>query len=178
MEAEKILSGHFESDMQTLYGSMIVDGGRWQEAIGFAMSPDPPLAFRAAWGLEWAFFKDRAGFMPHIDAFVAAFVASDNGSVHRHYAKMIAHLLKDGHRFAPDQKTAILEKSFDLLISPTAKVAVKGWCMQIIYMLRDTEDWIVEALESTLRNILAAPDITPGMANGAAKTLKKLQSRR
>ncbi len=168
------LSGELDGGVKERVGRIIVRDGLWAEAIGLAWHPDPRVAFRAAWALGWAYNNSPEGLLPYVDDFVEAFVVSDNGSVHREYSKILCDMHRRRMVVFDDIRLAqIAEKSFDLLISPDVKVAVKAWCMDILCDAVPRMDWVGDMLRDTLHRILEdAP--SPGLANKASKVLRKL----
>jgi len=175
------LSGASGSEMKAHLGRMIVDGGLWTLAIDLALYDDPRVAFRSAWALEWAYENDRKAFLPHAGQFLGSFVHSASPSVHRHYAKIIYDmLLRDVLTPSPAQAVMIAERSFDLLIDPAVKPAVKVWCMDMLFWLGRMPSaeslglsWIKEQLHETLRLIMQnAP--SKGIATRARKVLVRM----
>ncbi|MDR0509654.1 MAG: hypothetical protein LBH06_01005 [Rikenellaceae bacterium] len=170
----ELLTGELRGEIKSLCGAMIVGEGRWEEAIALSRSTDAQLAFRAAWGLEWAWAESPEGLRPHLETFLYAFARSDNGSVHRIYSKMINDMLRRGWEFSRGRRTEVVAKSFDLLIDSATRPAVKVWSMEIVYRLRGEEPWIADALAETLAAMLTSPEASPGLVNRASKTLKRL----
>jgi hypothetical protein len=171
----EVLSGELDGSMKEVVGRAIVRDGLWAEAIGLASHPDARVAFRAAWALEWAYFSAPEGLLPHIDIFVEAFLKSDNGSVHREYLKILCDIqCRRIVEFDDIQRVRIVEKAFDLLISPATKPGVKVWCMDILSSAPPHLDWVGEALTEALHRILES-DPSPGLANRASKVLRKLR---
>jgi hypothetical protein len=178
MTVEKILAGTLRGDMKSRCGELILREGCWEEAVALSCGDNPKTAWRAAWGVEWAWFAASShpalppcGFPASLSQ---AFARSDNGGVQRIYGKIIADMLSRGLEFTAAQLEAIVSKSFDLLIDPSARPAVKVWCFEILFLLRGHASWIADALTETLRNILSSPESSAGLVSRAKKTLKMI----
>ena len=173
----KGVSSDIESEMNEKLGRLIGHNNLWDTALDLGLHDDPKVAFHGSWALEWAFYDDREAFRPHIPHFVDNFLKATNGSVHRHYTKMMWDMLHRG-MLRPDIAHAeqIAEKTFDLLIGPSTKTAVKVWCMEILFELAPRLDWVAEQLRETVQQILES---TPscGLANRAGKVLRRIDNR-
>lgn len=174
----KGLSAGFNRKMNERFGELIVSGNMWALALDLGLHRDPKVAFRSSWALEWAFFNDRGAFSPHMAHFIGNFLKATNGSVHRHYTKMMWDVLHRG-MLVPDaaQAEQIAEKTFDLLISPATRTAVKVWCMEILFELAPHLDWVGEQLCETVRQIMEN-EPSRGLANRACKMLKRIDEHR
>jgi hypothetical protein len=193
----EMLSGELDGSIKERVGREIVSGGLWAEVIGLASHPDPRIVFRAAWALEWAYNDSPEGLLPYIDEFVEAFLASDNGSVHREYLKILCDIRRRRSTVFVDKERGwssalvdkeyeqnqehmhawlaqIAEKAFDLLVAPDTKTAVKGWCIEILMGVAPHLDWVGEALEETL-HWLMENNPSPGLANRCQKALRTIR---
>lgn len=174
----KALGGEFGPAMDERFGSQVIRKGLWAEALALAFHPDPHVAFRASWALEWAYFHDRELFVPHIPDFIENYLRVRNPSAHRHYTKMLCDMMRRGV-FDPDTSQAeqVAEKTFDLLISPGTKSAVRVWSAEILYELSSRLEWVGEHLEGILRHQMATMP-TPAILSHYRKVLKKMASGR
>lgn len=170
----EMVLGEPDSGIKEVVGRVIVRDGRWAEAIALAVHPDPRVAFRAAWALDWAFFHSPEGLTKHFDAFVEAFLISENGSVHRQYLRILADMQ---HRRIVEidciRLVRIAEKCFDLLICNETKAAVKAHCMDFLLDASPRLDWVGDALMDTLSRTLEN-NPSPGLANRASKILRAM----
>lgn len=173
---EKALLDEFKGGMNERYGRVIVDEEMYATAISLSAASDHRVRFRASWALEWAFFLDPERFAPYTAQFFESFLRSSDGSVHRHYTKILCHMLRDG-RLTPDDAQAggLAEKCFDLLIDPGVRVAVKVWCSEILFELSPRIDWVRENLPDTLRDQMERFP-TPGMVNHGNKLLRRISA--
>lgn len=168
------LNGGYGSGMEERYGRLIADKDLWTDALRLAFHEDKRVAFRASWALEWAYFHNRELFVPHLETFFGNYLRADNPSVHRHYTKMLCDMMRRG-LFVPDDAQAeqIAEKTFDLLIGETTKVAVRVWSVEVLYELMPKIDWIGEHLAEVMRRQMETIN-TPAVLNHYGKLLRRM----
>ena len=172
------LSGEMIGEMNGVFGRLIGPNNMWDFALDLAFHDDPRVAFRGSWALEWAYYNDREAFRPYLAHFVDNFLKAANPSVHRHYTKMLWDMQHRGMLVLDDgQAEQVAEKAFDLLIRPETKVAVKVWCMEILYDLSPRLDWVGEQLGEVLRRIME-DEPSRGIANRGLKILRRIDGRR
>ncbi len=156
-------------------GCCIASSGLYGAAMDAALAPArsgpaAQVAFRAAWALESAYFTGRDEFRPYAPRFIDDFCKVKNPSVHRHYTKMMADMLKEGIARPDDaQASRIAETCFDRLIDPRTRVAVKIWAINILLALRPRVEWIAENLRAVLDDLSVDP--SPAMT----VTLRRLR---
>lgn len=136
---ENVLSsGMLTRKMNTVMGSLIVEENLWDEAMMLARNGDERTAFRASWGLEWAYNQEPEQLESRWNLLFEDFLASSNDSVHRVYSKMICDMLRRGAvTLSDDDAVRLAEKCFDLLIKPETAVAVKVWQIELLADLAD-----------------------------------------
>lgn len=174
------LGGNFMGKMGKMYGNLIIKHNLWESAITLALHHNPKIAFRSAWALDNAYFSNREELPNHFPKlFIDTYLASENGSVHRCYTKILCDMLKR-KLIHPEISTLekIAEKTFDLLLNPDTKVAVKAWCVEVLYILSSKISWVDEHLEDTIRTQLEREPLSPATINHAKKTLIRLQKRK
>lgn len=117
------------------------------------------VLFRAAYLLETIYFQYNELFMPYRERFYDDFLKCHNGSVKRHFSKIMAHILKS---YTPSDSTCndIAEKCVEWVIDSKVKVAVKIWSVDTLLLLTKVE-WVGETMES-LFDILEK-DATPAI---------------
>ncbi len=171
-----LLSGGLTKKMNTTAGSLIVEENLWDEAMALARSGDDRLAFRASWGLEWAYTMMPEEIVARWGQFFEDFLASRNDSVHRVYSKMICDMMRRrAIALSADEASHLAEKCFDLLINPDTAIAVKVWQIEILHELSPRIGWIGEHLTETVRTLSESPDCTPAMAAHARHYFRKLK---
>jgi hypothetical protein len=162
--------------MKPAVGYLILKHGLWSEAMNIGMGSDHQIAFRSTWALEWAYEQCPEGELPlwFAKRMIADFIASDNGSLHRVYAKMLLDRMRFGG-FTPtdNQVEQLSEKCFDLLIEPKTRGAVRMWCMEILADLAPRTDWIADSLEATARNLSQQSDCPPGIVMACRRILSR-----
>lgn len=171
------LAGEFGPGMDERYGRLILEHGLHDDALALAFAADGRVAFRASWALEWSYFHDRERCRPHIPKFLDNFMRCNHRSVHRHYTKMLCDMLRQGI-VTPSQaqKEEIAGRSFDFLIDPETKVAVKVWCMEILADLSTDLPWVGEHLADTVRMQMERYP-SPAMLNHGAKLLRRIRQK-
>ncbi len=167
-QLESLLDYSFYSgDMKPTVGYLILKHGLWEEAMDIGRYGEQKIAFRATWALEWAYEQSSPDELPEwfADRMLDDFAASDNGSLHRVYAKMLCDQIRFGdYRPTGPQAERMAEKCFDLAIDPQTKTAVAFWCLEILSELAPRVDWVAEELDGTVLRISENPDCSPGMA--------------
>ncbi len=162
--------------LNDLLGLLILSEGLWDEALDAARDTNPQIAFRAAWALERAYDAAPAEIERRFVRFAHDFLTNKNGSVLRIYAKMLYDIiLRSNIIIQGEMMEAIATRCFDLLIDPRIKVAVKIWCAESLYMLRDQIGWVDEHLEPVIRQLVESPECTAGLLNRYSKILLRLQ---
>ncbi len=177
-QLERLLDYTFYAgDMKPTVGYLILKHGLWDEAMNIGRYGERRIAFRATWVLEWAYEQSAPDELPEwfADRMTDDFAASDNGSLHRVYAKMLCDMKRFGnYRPADGQAERLAEKCFELAIDPRTKTAVMFWCLEVLSELAPRLDWVAEELEETVRRISESPECTPGMAVACREILKRL----
>ena len=113
------------------------------------------VLFRSAYTLEYIYFNYPEHFTPFRERFYIDFCNCENPSAKRHFAKMMADILKH-HSPTIEQTEAIAETSADWISNPKIKIAVKIWAMSILRILRPNISWVDEIwedLEMSLQKI-------------------------
>lgn len=176
-EFREKLAHRLEPDFRKIYGPLVHGNSLHGCCMEFVFDTDHNVAFHAAYALEATYEMDRESFArAYGRRFVADFPRVTDPSVQRHYAKIMSDLLQR-RLVAPAGREVddIIEKSFDMLISETAKPAVKVWAMEVLYLMSDRRDWVAGALYETIQDITA--DCGAGLGNRGAKVSRKLKVR-
>jgi hypothetical protein len=128
--------------------------------IRLTFYPEKEIAFRAAWILENLVLTKPLRFIDDLDYLVAQFFKIKNKSCQRHYAKVLMHLTGPKMDKAVKAKIdsmdmePVVERCFDLIISPKSPVAVKVFSCQVLFNLRTRYNWISEILIEQIRILM------------------------
>lgn len=172
-----LLTRRLESGFAERYGKTVLAEGLYAEALALAFDPDPQVAFRASAALEFAYFADEERFGPYVPDFLSNYLGVNNPSAHRHYSKMLEHMLRTGRlKLTGEQAARVAEAAFDRLIDPRGRVAVQVWSMDILFLLSERLAWVEEQLEATVRHLMA--DGSPGIRVRGARLCARLKKRR
>lgn len=121
------------------------------------------VLFRSAYVLEKIFFESPGLFEPHAADFCRTdFAACTDASARRHFAKIMAHLLRTCEP-PPDALERIAEAAAEWMLVPDAKVAVKAWAIEVLARCRGRVGWVAESWDD-MSEVLQQ-DATPGVAS-------------
>lgn len=131
---------------------------------GIGALPNPvrhKIRFRAAYVLERLYFTAPEHFMPHAETFCRRdFPACGDPSARRHFAKIMADLLR---RIHPDSDVldGVAGAAAEWAVDPAAKVAVRVWAVEVLKRCRGRVAWVDEIWD----DLLAAQALTasPGI---------------
>lgn len=150
-QLRKILSVRATSRFGERIGRLIAREGLLAETIDLGTDPDPRIAFRASYALEYAFAADPKRMEPHLSAFVDRYAEVSCHGAQRHFSKILALLLRQKSRRLDDRRLdRTIEVTFDRMIDRSVPVAVKVWAMEILARLADERPWIGEQLGDTI----------------------------
>ena len=149
------------------------------ELIKLSLHSNYEMAFRAAWILEMVATVHQEHFSEHLNEFIKAYIILKNQSCQRHFTKILMGLT-DGH-FQNDQSSGfnvevIVETTFGWMIDPKTPVAVRVNCMDILYNLKDTDDWIADELCAQIEFQLT--NGTAALQSRGKKIVSRLYKRR
>lgn len=173
----ELLVRRLEPQFSRRYGTVVLENGLYAEALALGFDSDPQVAFRSAAALEFAYFAQAERFVPHLPVFLSNYLNVTNPSAHRHYTKMMEHMLRTGRlSLSPDQARQVAETAFDRLIDPRTRVAVQVWSMEILDLLSLRLDWVEEHLEETVRHLMEGG--SPGIQVRGARLCARIRKRR
>lgn len=124
-----------------------------RDLIDLCFHRDQMLAFHAAWVLENVFLSGGAG-RDDWEYFFQHYTRQNNGSCQRHFTKIAIHFFT---RVGLDHQIdieSVIERTMEWLAGEDTPLAVKANCIDILYALRDREDWLREELTFQLEHIL------------------------
>lgn len=138
---------------------------------------DKQIAFRAAWIIETVFLKEPHYFPNYSRQVIDAYNKTENWSCLRSYTKLVMWILSPKNKFPTlesGQRKRILEKTFACLLDLNCPIAVKVNCFDILYYLKNDEDWIQEEL-TALISLCISENPTPAIKSRGNRLLKKLK---
>jgi hypothetical protein len=142
-----------------------------QELVGelweIYLSAEEPVSRRAAWIIDTASEDKPAWVEPYLHALVGKLTEFNHDGLKRHALRMIARM-----PFPIGKEADLLNITFEWLLSPTESVAVKMYCIQILYRLSATEPDILQELYDTIEFQMA--DGTPGFRSIATKMMQQI----
>lgn len=117
--------------------------------------------FRGAYVLEKMYFTTPGLFVPCLERFCSEdFPACTDASARRHFAKIMADLLRH-YDPAPDCLDRIADTAAQWLLDPDAKVAVRVWTVEILKCCRERVGWVADTWEDLLETL--QKEATPGI---------------
>ena len=122
---------------------------------------------RAAWIIDTASENKPEWVEPFLLGLIAKLPGFNHDGLKRHALRMIAR-----SAFPAGSEANLMNISFEWLISITESVAVKMYCMQILYRLSATEPDILQELYDTIEFQIA--DGTPGFKSIGNKLMRQI----
>ena len=114
---------------------------------------EPKIAFRAAWLLESILLSS----FPSADdqlLFVKYYPLQKHNSCRRHYTNIMLLFVRKGHILTRSSLSDIIGQTAEWLIDKKTPVAVRANCIEILYYLRNEEDWIGGELKLQIELLL------------------------
>jgi hypothetical protein len=131
------------------------------------LAMDEPVSRRAAWIIDIASENKPDWVVPFLPQLIEKLPLLGHDGLKRHALRMIERL-----PFAQNTEGLLLEIAFKWLSEPTESVAVKMYCMQILYRLSATEPDILQELYDTIEFQMA--DGTPGFRSIGSKMMANI----
>lgn len=149
-----------------------------KDLIQLTFDTNQQIGFRAAWILENLLLKDDAPILENLDELILRLPHVFNPSCQRHYVKIWMYLTSS--QINPTIKTKmetanlepIVETCFDWLIDPKVAIAVKVFCCEVLFNLRNRYDWIADELAREVEFLMK--DGSAAMQSKGKKILKAL----
>ncbi len=123
------------------------------ELIKLCLHSNYEIAFRAAWILELVAVAYPERFNEKLSEFIDVYVRLTNQSCQRHFTKILMSLTNmqaRQDRLSTNDLEAIVETTFEWMIDPQTPVAVRVNCMDILFDLRDMDNWIADELRAQI----------------------------
>jgi len=130
-------------------------------------SMEEPVSRRAAWIIDTASEKKPEWVLPFLPDLIKKLPALNHDGLKRHGLRMIARL-----PFPESYEGELMNITFEWLLSITESVAVKMYCIQILYRLSAYEPDILQELYDTIE--FQMTESTPGFRSIAVKTMKQI----
>jgi len=128
---------------------------------------EEPVSRRAAWIIDTASEDKPAWLEPFLPQLIAKLPEFNHDGLKRHALRMIARL-----PFAAGSEGELMNIAFEWLVSTTESVAVKMYCIQILYRLSVTEPDILQELFDTIEFQMA--EGTPGFKSIGTKFMRQI----
>jgi hypothetical protein len=131
------------------------------------LSMEEPVSRRAAWIIDTA-SEDKPDWVePFLPDLIRKLPVFNHDGLKRHALRMIARL-----PFPVNTDGELMNITFEWLLSPTESVAVKMYCIQILYRLSATEPDILQELYDTIEFQMS--DGTPGFRSIGSKMMRDI----
>jgi hypothetical protein len=128
---------------------------------------EEPVSRRAAWIIDTA-SEDKPGWVePYLPQLIEKLPEFNHDGLKRHALRMIARL-----PFPDGTEGELMNITFEWLLSITESVAVKMYCIQILYRLSATEPDILQELYDTIE--FQIEDGTPGFKSIGSKLMRQI----
>jgi hypothetical protein len=129
---------------------------------------EEPVSRRAAWVVD-VITETHPGFLsPHLNQIIGMLPQFTHDGLKRHSLRMLARSpLPSG-----DQLGELMNHCFDWLLSPHEAIAVKVYCMEILYRISETEPDLKKELADSIEWKLH--EESAGFKSRGRKLLKKL----
>jgi len=138
-------------------------GELWE--IYFSM--EEPVSRRAAWIIDTASEEKPGWVTPFLERLIALLPRFNHDGLKRHALRMIAR-----NPFPGGLEGELMNICFEWLLAATESVAVKMYCMQILYRISATEPDILQELFDTIEFQMA--DGTPGFRSIGSKMMRDI----
>lgn len=150
-----------------------------KDLIELTFDANQQIGFRAAWILENLMLNDSAIFLENLDELLLRFPQVVNPSCQRHYVKIFMFLTSP--KSIPAIKTKmeaanlepIVETCFDWLIGPKVAIAVKCFCCEVLFNLKNRYDWLADELAREVTFLMK--DGSAGIQSKGKRILNALQ---
>ncbi len=128
---------------------------------------EEPVSRRAAWIIDTASENIPSWVEPFLPQLIAKLPEFNHDGLKRHALRMIAR-----SPFPVGTEGELLNIAFEWLVSITESVAVKMYCIQILYRISETEPDILQELYDTIEFQMA--DGTPGFKSIGSKLMHRI----
>lgn len=119
-----------------------------------------PVAFRAAWVLEYVASRYPERFMEIVDDFMVRLPQQQNPSCQRHFTKILMEITSPKapipyvNAYKKANREQLVEVIFAWLIDGRTPVAVQANCLDVLYQMSGEFTWITEELRQQVAFLL------------------------
>ncbi len=138
-----------------------------EELWAIYLALEEPVSRRAAWIIDTASENRPEWSEPYLPLLVAKLPMMNHDGLKRHAFRIISRM-----QFPILSEGELMNIAFDWLISANESVAVKMYCMLILYRLSEKEPDILQELYDTIEFQIA--DGTPGFISIGRKMMEQI----
>jgi hypothetical protein len=144
-----------------------------EQVVQLTFDKDATVAFRAAWLLEYCILLYPSCEGTALPSFLEAYHRQFNQSCRRHFTKIMMFYTEASpgwlSQYDPEP---FVETTFEWLIDPETPVAVRVNCMDILFNLKETTDWLQDELRAQIGYLLK--DGSAALQSRGKRVLKRL----
>ena len=133
------------------------------------LSMEEPVSRRAAWIIDTASENRPEWTAPFLPELIDKLSVFNHDGLKRHALRMIARM-----PFPEGSDGALMDIAFRWLLSPSESVAVKMYCIQVLYRLSEREPDILQELYDTIE--FQMTDGTPGFKSIGSKMMQQIDT--
>lgn len=171
-ELEKLLiSGNSRASTDFVVGLIKQKPELLDEVWNIYMKLQDPISRRAAWILDTLSEAENYWLTPYVEELIGAMPAFTHDAYKRHGLRILSH-----QKIPEHLQGQLVSICFDWLLSLESPVAVKMYCIKILYDLSLTIPAIRNELIDTIE--FQVQEGTSGFQSIAKKTLKQLYSQK
>ena len=131
------------------------------------LAMEEPVSRRAAWIIDTASENKPEWVVPFLPGLIEKLPVFNHDGLKRHALRMIARM-----PFPQGLEGELMNIAFEWLVTTTESVAVKMYCIQILYRLSATEPDILQELYDTIE--FQMTDATPGFKSIGSKLMRRI----
>lgn len=131
------------------------------------LAMEEPVSRRAAWIIDTATENKPDWVSPFLPGLIEKLPSFNHDGLKRHALRMIARM-----PFPPGREGELMNIAFEWLLNTTESVAVKMYCIQVLYRLSASEPDILQELYDTIEFQMA--DGTPGFKSMGSKLMHQI----
>jgi len=166
---EKLEEGHSRLFTDDIVNEIISHPERMDELIQIFIEGPVQMTQRSAWSISVIAEKQPKLLFNYFDLFIDLLnQPNKHDSVNRNIVRAFQFL-----EIPIQHQGRVLDACFNLLNSSKEPIAVKAFCMTVIYNLSKEYPDIIPELKASIESII--PNASPGLKNRGSKILKAIQ---